>query len=148
MEQLPQVIHKELPDQMGEYELGLARILVTLSQSQPERESGGLTSHVLKQYIETNLSSLIDLDDMAAHFGLTKPALCRRAKTLLGATIVQTSNAIRMDYASQLLRTGVMSVTEVAERVGFDDPFYFSRVFKTAMGLSPKKWQLQQVTWA
>jgi AraC-like DNA-binding protein len=126
---------------MGEYELGLARILVTLSQKQPEREPGGLTSHALKQYIETNLDHLIDLDAMAKHFGMTKPALCRNAKKLLGATIVHTSNAIRVEHACQLLRIGVMSVTEVANRIGFEDPFYFSRVFKTAMGVSPKRWQ-------
>ena len=47
--------------------------------------------------------------------------------------------ALRMEYACELLGTGVMAVTEVANRVDFEDPFYFSRVFKTAMGISPKR---------
>ena len=140
-EQLPKVIRKDLPMQMGEYELSLARVLVTLSRKQLE-EPFRISAHAIRQYIELNLDRLISLDEMAEHFRISKPALCRIAKKLLGTTIVTASNTIRIEYACELLRTQSMNVTEVAQRVGFEDVFYFSRVFKKRIGISPKKWQL------
>jgi AraC-like DNA-binding protein len=141
MSSLPPVLRQKHPDQMGEYELGLARILVTLAQKKPERTPRGLTHHALMTYLETHIDQRLVLDDMAAHFHMTKPSLCRAGKRLLGNTIIQTSNALRITYAKQLLDTSAMNVTEVAYRVGFDDPLYFSRVFKSAAGQSPKHWQ-------
>jgi AraC-like DNA-binding protein len=43
----------------------------------------------------------------------------------------------RLDWAEQLLATIELSVQSVAERTDFADPFYFSRVFSRARGLSP-----------
>lgn len=47
----------------------------------------------------------------------------------------------KVGYAGELLRTGSFSVSEVAELCGFCDVYYFSRVFKTEMGVSPKEWK-------
>ena len=140
---LPYVIRKNLRDQMDEYDLALARILVSLMRKDRKLESEGISGHALRNYIESHLDELIDLDVMAKYFSVSKQSLCRIAKKQLGDTIVNTSNAIRVDYACQLLRTGSMNVSEISQRVGFDDPFYFSRVFKKVTGLSPKKWQMQ-----
>lgn len=50
----------------------------------------------------------------------------------------------RINYAKLLLETRLkdksMNVKEIANLVGFDDPYYFSRVFKKATGKSPTKW--------
>ncbi len=45
---------------------------------------------------------------------------------------------LRMQKASQLLDSSSLRINEVAERVGYDDPFHFSRIFKKNMGVSPK----------
>jgi two-component system, response regulator YesN len=50
----------------------------------------------------------------------------------------------RINYAKLLLETRLrnnsISVKEIANHVGFDDPYYFSRVFKKVTGKSPTKW--------
>lgn len=48
-------------------------------------------------------------------------------------------NMIRLNQAEDLLRTGEWNVTEVALRCGFNDVFYFSRVFKKVKGVPPSK---------
>ena len=138
---LPYVIKKDLPEQMGEYELGLSRLLVSLLKNQFKTTKTKLTYHELKQYMVSEIASPNDLNQMAKYFQLSKPALCRSAKNLLGETIISASNKIRIENACQLLQMNVMNINEIAPRVGFEDQFYFSKLFKKIKGISPKKWQ-------
>ena len=50
----------------------------------------------------------------------------------------------RINEACALLRNVRLSVSEVANSVGFPDPLYFSRVFKEIKGMSPTKFQESQ----
>ena len=131
----------ELPGEMGDLEVGLARILVSLSSKPAPVKGSGVTRHALLHYLETHLEGRLELSEMAEHFQMTKPSLCRAGKKVLGQTIFQASHHLRMSFAMQLLETSAMNVTEVAHRVGFEDPYYFSRVFKRATGENPKRWQ-------
>jgi len=96
----------------------------------------------------TNLKKLVigriddenlQTDDLckAANLGYTQTY--RKLKALTGQTPVQFIRAIRMAEAYQLLKTKDLSVADVAYRVGFNDPNYFSRTFTQAYGISPKK---------
>lgn len=54
----------------------------------------------------------------------------------------------RIDYAKHLLESRYFKFTtikEVANRAGFDDPYYFSRVFKKITGKSPTEWSTENV---
>lgn len=141
LERLPHMIRKKLPDVMGQHELALAKILVSLCSPAKPEEDKELSSHALRQYLIDRLDQLINLDHMAEYFSLSKPSLCRRGKHLLGDTIINISHTIKMDAACELLSIKSMKISEVALRVGFRDPYYFSRTFKKVIGLSPKKWQ-------
>ncbi len=48
---------------------------------------------------------------------------------------------LRMQQASQLLAS-TLSVKEIAAELGYDDPFYFSRVFKSVHGVAPSDYRL------
>jgi len=62
---------------------------------------------------------------------------------VLGDTIQQHWQRMKMQWARTLLRTPDMSVADVAYRVGYEDPFYFSRAFKRVVGVSPARWRKQ-----
>jgi len=49
-----------------------------------------------------------------------------------------------MQRAGELLQTGNLSVKEVAAMMGYDDPFYFSRRFKSAHGIAPLEYRRSQ----
>lgn len=57
----------------------------------------------------------------------------------LGCTPSQLILAVKMREARRLLDTGVLRVGDVAERVGYADPFHFSRRFKAFWGRSPSE---------
>lgn len=56
-------------------------------------------------------------------------------------TPIKYVTKLRIDYAKELLITKRYSVTEVAELCGFENVYYFSRVFKEKVGLSPKNFK-------
>lgn len=51
---------------------------------------------------------------------------------------------LRMEQARRLLDTTTSSVKEVAAALGYDDPFYFSRVFKSVNQLAPSNYRIKQ----
>jgi AraC-like DNA-binding protein len=46
-----------------------------------------------------------------------------------------------MNYAARLLETTSLNVKEIADVLGYDDPFYFSRLFKSVNGLAPREYR-------
>ena len=60
-----------------------------------------------------------------------------------GKSPVEYRNMLRLSNAESLLRCTDMKVQEISETVGFDDPFYFCRIFSNAYGLSPKHYRDQ-----
>ncbi|MGP9791656.1 AraC family transcriptional regulator [Roseinatronobacter sp. NSM] len=66
----------------------------------------------------------------------------REFRKRLGLTPAKYQEFKRMEIAMQLLEAG-HSVTETAQRLGFADCYYFSRLFKRHIGTSPRGWQAQ-----
>jgi len=67
--------------------------------------------------------------------------LCQVFKRYAGTTIVQYVHALRVQRAKHLLSSSDKSVGDIAEEVGFQDAFYFSRIFKRLEGLSPQQYR-------
>jgi AraC family transcriptional regulator, arabinose operon regulatory protein len=128
-----------LPEQMDLPEVLLAQALVLL-QREEKKVLPSLSVAAVEEYLRDHLAEPHDLEKMAEHFYLSKAGLCRVVKKLCGKTVVEMSEAMKIDWARILLETGTLNVTEVGRRVGYADAFYFSRVFKKHTGTSPKIW--------
>ena len=64
---------------------------------------------------------------------------CRFFKAATGKTALEYINEYRVDRAQVLLEKTSMSLSEIAESVGFDDLNYFCRLYKRIKGTSPGK---------
>lgn len=118
----------------------LAYLLAQLDCPPPSRHPP-IAADSLLDYMHDHLSEAADLDRMAAAFDVSKSHLCRRARRLLGDTLVRTWMTIRIDWARTLLLDTSLTVAEIGRRVGFSDPFYFSRTFRTRVGTPPSRWR-------
>jgi len=88
-------------------------------------------------YIEEHFQEDISVEQLSALAGLSRSHFSRLFKELSGQTILQYITAKRLQQAYHLLRHSSLSVSEVAEATGFNDIYYFSRIFKKHKKIAP-----------
>ena len=91
--------------------------------------------------METWLDSPFDLQRLALHSGCTPAYFSRTFKQVTGVPPVIYFTRRKMDRAAALLNKSRLRVGDIATRVGFQDPFYFSKCFKKHMGLAPEAYR-------
>lgn len=91
----------------------------------------------LGEHIE---NSDLTIDQLASHLGLGRTTMYNKLKSLTGKSPVELIKEYRITKSKLLLRTGQFSVSEVAYRVGFSDPGYFSRCFREQFHMSPAEY--------
>ena len=89
--------------------------------------------------LERLSDSGFDVQAFCKEMGMSRPALFRKMKALAGQNISEFIRAIRLRQAAEWLREPSANVSDVAYRVGFSNPSYFSRSFKALYGVSPKE---------
>lgn len=91
----------------------------------------------LGEHIE---NSELTIDCLASHLGLGRTTMYNKLKSLTGKSPVELIKEYRITKAKLLLHTGQFSVSEVAYKVGFSDPGYFSRCFREQFHMSPAEY--------
>ena len=85
-------------------------------------------------------NSDLTIDQLASHLGLGRTTMYNKLKSLTGKSPVELLKEYRITKAKLLLHTGQFSVSEVAYKVGFSDPGYFSRCFREQFHMSPAEY--------
>ncbi|HBC88718.1 MAG TPA: hypothetical protein DCZ94_17390 [Lentisphaeria bacterium] len=130
----------ELPTEMGRRELLLSEALLMLDGKLEDTVQKNISTSTLRYYLEEGISKPTDLAEMAEYFSVSKATLCRQSRKCLGTTIQKYHEQIKMDWAKELLKLGLFPIKDVAMKLGYSDPLYFSRVFKDYSGKSPSEW--------
>lgn len=95
----------------------------------------------LKCWLETNVADPeVGVGDLAAHLGLGRTTMYNKVKSLTGKSPIELIRENRMLKAESMLSSGELTVSEVAWRLGFSDPAYFSRCFKAQFNMSPTEY--------
>ncbi|HTV68242.1 MAG TPA: AraC family transcriptional regulator [Rhizobiaceae bacterium] len=80
----------------------------------------------------------VDMADLASELGMSPATLRRKVSAATGASPKAYQLRLRLDRAKELLVTSDMSIDAISAAVGIDDPFYFSRLFRSREGDSPR----------
>lgn len=96
----------------------------------------------VKNYIKENIETELELEKVANNFGLSVYYFSRTFKEVIGINYSEYINKCRIDIAKELLSDGEMNVKEVCYKVGYNDPNYFSKVFKKYEGVSPANFKI------
>lgn len=83
----------------------------------------------------------VSLQSVAQKVYMTPTYLSLLFKTNTGKTFIEHLTDIRMDKAKDMLRSTHYKNYEVAEKVGYQDPRYFSQIFKKKVGVSPSEYR-------
>lgn len=79
------------------------------------------------------------ISSMADYCKLSNSYFSHMFKERMGVSPIRYLNHLRIEKAKDFLMTNSMSVATAAQLAGFDDPLYFSRVFKKATGIAPNE---------
>jgi AraC-like DNA-binding protein len=81
------------------------------------------------------------IEDLAAHAGLSRATLARRFTALTGQPPMTYLTWWRMTTAAQLLRATDLPLPKIAQQSGYSSPFAFSHAFKRHFGLPPRQYR-------
>ncbi len=93
-----------------------------------------------KQYILGNYEAPIDIELLAQQSGASASRFYRQFRRMTGLSPHKYVTALRLSASLRMLNRSDQTITEAAHAVGYQDEYYFSRVFKKHMGLSPSEY--------
>ncbi|MDX1506105.1 MAG: AraC family transcriptional regulator, partial [Spongiibacter sp.] len=133
--------------QLAEFIQGCHQIQALLSyiallERQQRPQSGkGLDWERLRAMMQEHIHGQLNLDELAASANLSKFHFTKKFKAWSGQSPIQYFINMKVQRACYLLDSTGMSIKEVAAALGYDDAYYFSRVFKKTIGLSPSEYR-------
>jgi two-component system response regulator YesN len=93
------------------------------------------------RFVNENFAQDISVQSLSAQYNFNPNYMSQLFKKVLKMTFTDYVTMLRISFAGNLLRTAPYSVSEIAERSGYDDYFYFTRVFKKTTGMTPTEYK-------
>lgn len=122
-------------------EAGLPNVLKPILEDIPTQDAVDeqFKNDVIAQIKRHLDDSLFSPDALAQEMGLSRSMFLSKVKKGFGTVPVDVINRVRIHAATELLTNTELTISEIAYRVGFNDPKYFSRVYKKNAGVSPSE---------
>lgn len=92
-------------------------------------------------YMNDNITNNLSLNDLANHLEISASYLNSIFKDHTNASPIEYFINLRIEQACKYLRLTELHIYEIAKKVGYQDPYYFSRLFKKTTGYSPKDYR-------
>ncbi len=103
--------------------------------------SGQFDLEKIHSMMQERVHEQLDLETLAASCSLSKYHFAKKYKELTGTTAISHFINLKIEHACQLLDVSNKSINQISYDVGYDDAYYFSRIFKKVMGLSPSQYR-------
>ena len=101
-----------------------------------DRMIDNVLSEIREHYMED-----ISLTSLSAKYNISMGHLSKLIKEQLSVNFSDYIASLRIQRAKELLRDDSLSIQEISEIVGYNDYFYFTKVFKKVEGISPSKYR-------
>lgn len=95
----------------------------------------------IKDYLEARREENVTVHDVCLAFGYGKSYLSRIFRAHTGHSIAAYATARKISRAKELIRDGKMNFAEISAHLAFDNPQYFSRVFRRTTGMTPTEYK-------
>ncbi len=125
--------------------------IVAFTTDKPEPELPETTNPIDRDFVKKFVKYIeehhtrqdFQVADLCQEFGLSRSQLYRKVSALLGESISDYIQNLRLKKAEELLLEGRLSVAEIAYQVGYSSPDYFSTVFRSRYGVAPSVFRRQ-----
>ena len=97
------------------------------------------------RYMRENLDKHLSVSELAAYVGYSVSHFVTLFHERTGMSPIAFFNRLKVRHACYLLDTTQLKINQICHKVGMDDCFYFSRVFRREMGMSPSEYRNRSV---
>lgn len=116
--------------------------LLEYSDIETDEHSKYLYAKNIASFVEVNYKTIESSYDIEKEFNLNFDYLNRVFKSVMNISIMKYRNVVRINAAKEMLKTSDLSITQIANDVGFSDIYYFSRAFKKQEGIAPSEYKI------
>lgn len=141
---LPDIFHaieKEPVHCENELALLLHQHIQTLSGFMENKLVNSSQAHIMKNYIEQNLTHPLSIEDIAKQVNLSRSRALHLYKETYHITPYNYYLSLRLDLAKTMLKRTTLSIQEISDRMSFTDYHHFSSFFKKGAGVSPSDYR-------
>jgi DNA-binding response OmpR family regulator len=93
-------------------------------------------------YVEANIGNPdLSVEELSSHLAMSRVHLYKKLLSITGKTPIEFIRILRLKRAAQYLEKSQLAVSEVAYKVGFNDPKIFRRYFKDEFGVLPSEYK-------
>ncbi len=135
----------------GQLVAASGRLSQFLTMGNLERHSVNSRTHTAEknlekteEFMKENVAGRYSLQHFAQIAHMSPHHYCSLFKTRYGFSPIEYFNRVKMRRARELLVHTALQVRQVARCLGFDDPYYFSRLFRKLVGVSPNEYRRLQ----
>ena len=131
--------------------LYLEELLIHLMRGIAEKKNGtvfpskeSMESHLvvdIKRYMEETIGEVFRIDALCRHIGYGKSYVSRMFHEQTGETLACFATKMKIKKAKQLIRESNYNFAQISDLLSFDNPQYFSRVFKRVVGMTPTEFK-------
>lgn len=122
-------------------------LLVDRQQHEQKKATGNVQEQIERAaaYFNENYNTKISIDDYAESLHISTNWFIHNFKQYTGMSPAQYILSLRMVNAQSLLERTTYNIKEISEIVGYENPLYFSRVFKKEIGKSPAQYRKEML---
>lgn len=96
-----------------------------------------LMSQLITRVRENLTDANYNVEALAAAMNMSRSSLHRKIKALTDLSPLDFIRVIRLKRAAELLQEGELRINEICDRVGFQSPSYFAKIFQKQFGVTP-----------
>ncbi|MGI5899759.1 MAG: response regulator transcription factor [Christensenellales bacterium] len=98
-------------------------------------------------YINNHYTETLYLKDLSRQFYFNISYCCEMFRKTMGMTFSQYVTGLRIKRACMLLQNSLLSISDICEQAGYNDYFYFNKVFKRNIGYTPAEYRRRPELW-
>lgn len=115
--------------------------LADLGEQQSRQGRQEIDIDAIHGHMQRAIAGQVTLEQLASSAGMSRSHFTQRYRELTGYAPMRHFTHLKMEAACRLLDSTRQSVKQVASALGYDDPLYFSRVFRRVVGVSPRAYR-------
>jgi len=95
----------------------------------------------IQLWLQDNYSRAVTLSQLASRFGMSSRSMNRRFKAATGQTPLGYLQEVRINNARDLLKTSNLTISQIADKIGYQDTSYFTNLFKKQLAITPSDYR-------